>query len=135
MAETKLFNGENHVLEELTSHAQASNLINPELFTKYAVKRGLRDLDGRGVLVGLTEIGEVHSYIMDEGEIIPVAGRLIYRGIDINDITKGYINEKRYGFEETTYLLLFGHLPSEEELTDFQEIGRASCRERVYVLV
>lgn len=107
---------------ELTHLAQENNLINPELFTKYAVKRGLRDLDGRGVLVGLTEIGEVHSYIVDENEIIPVPGRLLYRGIDIADITKGYLTDHRYGFEETTYLLLFGKLPNPRQLKNFNKI-------------
>ena len=107
---------------ELTHLAHTNNLINPELFTKYAVKRGLRDLDGRGVLVGLTEIGEVHSYIVDENEIIPVAGRLIYRGIDISDITEGYLSDQRYGFEETTYLLLFGRLPNSNQLENFQKM-------------
>jgi len=63
--------------------ATKCSYIDPELFVKYQVKRGLRDLDGKGVLVGLTEIGEVHSYIIDENEIVPVPGRLIYRGIDI----------------------------------------------------
>lgn len=107
---------------ELTHLAHQNNLINPELFTKYAVKRGLRDLDGRGVLVGLTEIGEVHSYIVDENEIIPVPGRLIYRGIDIADITQGYLSDHRYGFEETTYLLLFGRLPNSHQLKNFQKM-------------
>lgn len=110
----------NELLEKLAGCAKTSSTIDPELFNKYAVKRGLRDLDGRGVLVGLTEIGEVHSYIIDENEIIPVAGRLIYRGIDIADITQGYLKDKRFGFEETTYLLLFGHLPNKEELDEFQ---------------
>ncbi|MGL4799217.1 MAG: citrate/2-methylcitrate synthase [Cellulosilyticaceae bacterium] len=120
MVETTLSTFSTERINAFADLAQTNNYINPELFTKYQVKRGLRDLDGRGVLVGLTEIGEVHSYIMDEGEIIPVPGRLIYRGIDIADITKGYIAEKRYGFEETAYLLLFGNLPTTEELNDFQ---------------
>ncbi|MGL5675108.1 MAG: citrate/2-methylcitrate synthase [Cellulosilyticaceae bacterium] len=120
MVETTLSTFSTERINAFADLAQTNNYINPELFTKYQVKRGLRDLDGRGVLVGLTEIGEVHSYIMDEGEIIPVPGRLIYRGIDIADITKGYIVEKRYGFEETAYLLLFGNLPTTEELNDFQ---------------
>ena len=71
------------MVEKLSTLAQKSSYINPELFIKYKVKRGLRDIDGTGVLVGLTEIGEVHSYIIDENEMIPVPGRLIYRGIDI----------------------------------------------------
>ncbi|MHB1126257.1 MAG: citrate/2-methylcitrate synthase [Bacillota bacterium] len=109
-------------LKELCAKAQKSSYINPELFSKYQVKRGLRDQDGRGVLVGLTEIGEVHSYIIDENEIIPVPGRLIYRGIDISDIVNGFISDDRFGFEETSYLLLFGDLPSRKELEDFHKI-------------
>jgi len=82
-------------LEELTELATKCSYIDPELFVKYQVKRGLRDLDGKGVLVGLTEIGEVHSYIIDENEIVPVPGRLIYRGIDIFDLVDGFISEGR----------------------------------------
>ncbi|NLP43125.1 MAG: citrate/2-methylcitrate synthase [Peptococcaceae bacterium] len=101
--------------------AKSSN-IDPELYTKYEVKRGLRDLDGKGVLVGLTEIGEVHSYIIDEGEMIPVPGRLTYRGIDIRDIVRGFMTEGRFGFEEITYLLLFGHLPDAKALAEFKKL-------------
>lgn len=106
--------------EPLADLAKESCLINPELFNHYAVKRGLRDLDGQGVLVGLTEIGDVRSYMVEENEIIPVPGRLIYRGIDITDITKGYLLDGRYGFEETAYLLLFGKLPTSIELANFE---------------
>lgn len=109
-------------LMALTEMCETSSTINPELFTKYSVKRGLRDLDGRGVLVGLTEIGEVHSYIVDDNEMIPVPGQLRYRGINVEQITKGYLKDKRFGFEETTYLLLFGHLPTHEELQDFEAL-------------
>lgn len=112
-------------VEFLRQHAaicEEVNYIDPELFTKYQVKRGLRDLDGRGVLVGLTDIGEVHSYIIDEGEIVPVPGQLSYRGIDVSQITKGYLKDHRLGFEETTYLLLFGHLPTADELSEFEAI-------------
>ena len=110
------------LLERLTNLCESNNYIDPELFTKYEVKRGLRDVDGRGVLVGLTEIGEVHSYILDEGEMIPVPGRLSYRGINIADITRGYLQDHRFGFEETTYLLLFGKLPTEKELAEFEAL-------------
>ncbi len=113
---------EEELLQKLTALSETSNYINPELFKKYEVKRGLRDLDGRGVLVGLTEIGEVHSYIVDENEMIPVPGRLSYRGIDVRDITAGYLKDERYGFEETTYLLLFGKLPTKEELAEFEAL-------------
>ncbi|NLL05826.1 MAG: citrate/2-methylcitrate synthase [Clostridiaceae bacterium] len=109
-------------IEELSKLAQKSSLINQELFLKYQVKRGLRDLDGKGVLVGLTEIGEVHSYIIDENEMIPVPGRLMYRGIDVTDLADGFIKSGRNGFEETCYLLLFGNLPNKKQLADFEQI-------------
>lgn len=102
--------------------AASSSNISSDLYTKYQVKRGLRDQDGKGVLVGLTEIGDVHSYIIDEGEMVPVPGRLTYRGIDIKDIVNGFIKEGRYGFEEISYLLFFGHLPDEKALQDFKQI-------------
>ena len=110
------------LLDKLTGLCETNNLIDSDLFSKYSVKRGLRDIDGRGVLVGLTEIGEVHSYILDEGEMVPVPGRLSYRGINIEEITQGYLSDHRFGFEETTYLLLFGKLPTEKELTEFQNV-------------
>lgn len=113
---------EENMLKELSIIAAKNSKIDPYLYDKYEVKRGLRDLDGRGVLVGLTEIGEVHSYIIDEGEIVPVPGRLTYRGIDITDIVNGFSKDGRFGFEEITYLLLFGHLPNKKGLMDFQEI-------------
>jgi citrate synthase len=113
---------EGKMLNELSIMAEKSSFIDPELFIKYEVKRGLRDLDGRGVLVGLTEIGEVHSYIIDENEIIPVPGRLIYRGIDIADLVNGFMGEGRFGFEETCYLLLFGKLPDRNALNDFEQL-------------
>ncbi|HOQ23614.1 MAG TPA: citrate/2-methylcitrate synthase [Bacillota bacterium] len=109
-------------MAELSELARKNGLIDPELFTKYEVKRGLRDINGRGVLVGLTEIGEVHAYIVDENEMIPVPGRLIYRGIDIVDLVNGFMSEGRYGFEETCYLLLFGELPTAAELEEFKQI-------------
>ncbi len=113
---------EEKTLREFSRMAAKSSSINPELYSKYQVKRGLRDLDGRGVLVGLTEIGEVHSYILDEGEIVPVPGRLIYRGYDIADLVKGFSEDNRYGFEETTYLLLFGQLPDQNAQEHFKQL-------------
>lgn len=109
-------------LARLAAIARQNNSIDPALFPKYEIKRGLRDLDGRGMLVGLTEIGEVHSYIIDENEIVPVPGRLMYRGIDINNLVNGFMSEGRYGFEETCYLLLFGQLPNRNELLDFKKL-------------
>lgn len=122
MDKPELKQSEEKMLEQLSMIAAKSSKIDPELYAKYQVKRGLRDLDGKGVLVGLTEIGEVHSYIIDEGEMVPVPGRLTYRGIDIKDIVSGFLSEGRYGFEEITYLLLFGHLPQAGVLQDFQEL-------------
>ncbi|OLN32750.1 citrate/2-methylcitrate synthase [Desulfosporosinus metallidurans] len=122
MGDYILEQSEEKTLREFSRMAEKSSSINPELYSKYQVKRGLRDLDGRGVLVGLTEIGEVHSYILDEGEIVPVPGRLIYRGYDIADLVKGFKEDNRYGFEETTYLLLFGQLPDQQALENFQQL-------------
>ncbi|UCF98703.1 MAG: citrate/2-methylcitrate synthase [Spirochaetaceae bacterium] len=107
------------LLEELTRNAEKMNRIPLDLYQKYSVKRGLRNEDGTGVLVGLTEIGDVHGYIIDEGQIVPVDGRLEYRGINILDITRGFQAEKRYGFEEVCYLLLFGTLPNRQQLEQF----------------
>ncbi|HWQ73630.1 MAG TPA: citrate/2-methylcitrate synthase [Desulfitobacteriaceae bacterium] len=113
---------EMQMLDRLSLKAEKSSFIEPELFNKYKVKRGLRDPDGTGVLVGLTEIGEVHAFILDENEIVPVPGRLLYRGIDIRDIVEGFSKEDRYGFEETCYLLLFGELPCRDSLAEFEEL-------------
>lgn len=113
---------EEKMLDRLSRDAEKSSYVNPELYSKYQVKRGLRDLDGRGVLVGLTEIGEVHSYILDEGEIVQVPGRLIYRGYDIADLVKGFSRDDRFGFEECAYLLLFGHLPNQKSLIEFEQL-------------
>ncbi|MFZ3101995.1 MAG: citrate/2-methylcitrate synthase [Desulfitobacteriaceae bacterium] len=110
------------MFDDLSIKAAKSSFIEPELFNKYKVKRGLRDPDGSGVLVGLTEIGEVHAYILDENEIVPVPGRLIYRGIDIRNIVEGFRGDDRYGFEETCYLLLFGNLPDKNSLQDFEQL-------------
>lgn len=99
-----------------------NNNIESVMFTKYNVKRGLRNNDGTGVLVGLTEVGDVHAYIMDENEKVPVEGRLRYRGIDIFDLVAGFQKENRFGFEECCYLLLFGELPTEDKLEAFSSV-------------
>ncbi len=106
-------------LTELARLARQHNKIATELYEYYSVKRGLRNADGTGVLVGLTEIGDVHGYIVSEGEKEPVDGRLRYRGIDIEDVVAGFQKEKRPGYEEIAYLLLFGQLPKKEDLTKF----------------
>ena len=96
--------------------------INADLYKKYNVKRGLRNADGTGVLVGLTAIGEVHGYIMDENEKVDVDGRLSYRGIDVAKLIEAKEAENRFGFEETIFLLLFGTLPTKDELEQFTKM-------------
>ncbi len=108
-------------LKKYSGIMDTHNRIPLDLYERYNVKRGLRNQDGTGVLVGLTEIGDVHGYIMEEGDKIPVNGILRYRGIDVKDLVKGFQEEKRFGFEETIFLLLFGYLPSKEELENFME--------------
>ena len=94
--------------------------IDPSLYAKYEVKRGLRDINGKGVLAGLTEISEVHANDIINGESVPCEGRLYYRGINVEDIVAGFMRDERFGFEETVYLLLFGNLPNEKQLNDFR---------------
>ncbi len=96
--------------------------IEPSLYLKHKVNRGLRDLQGRGVLTGLTEISEIHAKKIVDGEEIPCDGELYYRGYNVKDIVKGFSADKRFGFEETTYLLLFGDLPDRKELADFTDV-------------
>ncbi len=104
--------------EELLKH----NQISPELYDKYQVKRGLRNSDGTGVMAGITNICNVHGYILNEGEREPMNGELIYRGYSINDIVANTTDKNRFGFEETAYLLLFGQLPTTEQLVGFHEL-------------
>ncbi len=101
----------------------ANNYIDPELFGKYGVKRGLRDKNGAGVLAGLTNISMVQSKKEVDGKMVPCEGRLLYRGYDINDLVKGFLNSspKHYGFEEIAYLLLFGDLPTSSQLANFHD--------------
>ena len=119
---------EKRYLDEASQRAIESNAIERELYGKYNVKRGLRNSDGTGVLVGLTTIGDVHGYILDDNEKVSVPGRLRYRGYDIEDLIKGFQNDKRYGYNEVTYLLLFGTLPTSEQLEHFKGMLDA-CRE------
>lgn len=93
--------------------------IDSDLFEKFEVKRGLRNKDGTGVLVGLTNIGDVVGYKKEDGKVVPIPGKLLYRGIDIEDITEGFQKENRHGFNETIFLLFTGHLPTNEELSAF----------------
>jgi citrate synthase len=103
-------------LEEIT--VQASQ-IDKTLFDTYNVKRGLRNQDGSGVLVGLTNIGDVVGYEKKDNQIIPCEGRLYYRGVDVNDMVHGFQRDKRHGFDETVYLLMTGKLPNKNDLEFF----------------
>ena len=98
-----------------------NNYINIADYTKYGVKRGLRNADGTGVMAGLTKICSVEGYYMNDGEKVPKEGHLYYRGIDINDIVKGCTSENRFGFEEVIWLLIFGTLPTQSQLDGFNE--------------
>lgn len=109
------------ILENLAELAQTSNKIEPELYKKYGVKRGLRNENGTGVLVGLTSIAEVHGYVLEDGEKKPDSGKLVYRGIELKELCAGFQKDQRFGYEETIYLLMFGKLPSQVELDDFRE--------------
>ena len=107
-------------LKKQAEKVRKVDYIDPALYRKYGVKRGLRNDTGTGVLVGLTTIGNVHGYVMDEGEKQPIPGELYYRGINVKDIVAADRREHRFGYEETAYLLLFGELPTARELVDWK---------------
>ena len=109
-------------IEQLAEMCVQDSIIQPEMYRKYNVNRGLRDLNGKGVLTGLTEISEIEAKKNVDGVETPCEGKLFYRGYNIKDLTKGFMAEKRFGFEEITYLLLFGELPAENQLTEFCEM-------------
>jgi len=115
------------IIKQLSPLAEESCKIEDKLFKEYDVKRGLRNADHTGVLVGLTKVGSVVGYEKIDGKLVAVDGKLIYRGIDINDIVHGCQEEKRFGYDETVFLLLFGRLPGKEELERFTE-GMAELR-------
>lgn len=107
-------------MESLTQVCVENSKMDPSLYGKYDVKRGLRDVNGKGVLAGLTQISSICSTDVVDGKTVPCEGRLYYRGYDIHELTQGFLKEQRFGFEEVTYLLLFGKLPNEKELADFK---------------
>ena len=109
-------------IETLCERFKEYNTIDPSYYKKYDVKRGLRNSDGTGVVAGVTRICNVHGYVLNEHEREPIDGKLIYRGIDIEDLIAGFTKGNRYGFEEVIYLLLFGVLPNKVELDDFTTI-------------
>ena len=93
-------------IRDMSETAVASDSFDPALYQKYNVKRGLRNADSTGVLVGLTSIGDVRAYIMEENEKVPIDGKLLYRGISIEHLVDGFEKDRRFGFEETAYLLI-----------------------------
>lgn len=107
---------------KLADLCKRNSMIDSELYSKYDVKRGLRDISGRGVLTGLTEICEILSYSIVNNDYIPCEGKLFYRGYDVEEIISGFTQENRFGFEEVTYLLLFGALPTKEQLDKFNDM-------------
>ena len=109
-------------IEELALKCETNNAIDKELYTKYEVKRGLRDLNGKGVLAGLTNISDVCATKIVDGVSVPCAGNLYYRGYNIKDLVSGFLEAKHFGFEEIAYLLLFGELPNQKELENFKDM-------------
>lgn len=109
----------NEDIKNICRELESNSRIDPALYQKFHVKRGLRRSDGTGVLAGITNICNVHGYIVNEGEMEPIPGELIYRGYDIYDLVHNAEKENRYGYEETVYLLLFGKLPTAQELEAF----------------
>lgn len=126
-------------LKELAALSVKNNNIKPELFTQTHVYRGLRDVDGNGVVTGLTEISHIKAKeITPDGKSVPCDGELYYRGINIRDLTHGFLSEDRFGFEEAVYLLLFSELPTKdrlarftEELSDFRSLPTSFVRDMI----
>lgn len=111
------------VIKKISETIKTTTQIDPDLFKQHNVKRGLRNEDHTGVVVGLTKVGDVVGYERDSnGELKPIPGKLLYRGISLEDIVKGAQKENRLGFEETIFLILAGYLPSKQELEDFTQV-------------
>ena len=111
----------NSKFENLVDYCMVSGAINQDLYNEYDVKRGLRDSNGKGVLTGLTEISDVCGYRLKNGKKVPCDGELYYQGYNVMDLVKSFEN-RRFAFEETTYLLMFGELPTHTQLKDFEEV-------------
>ncbi len=109
-------------LTQLSALSQVASYIDPQLYTKYEVKRGLRDLNGRGVLVGITNVSEVNATEKVGDVLVPCAGSLYYRGYNVQELVKALPDDNHYGFEIVVYLLLFGQLPTDEELESFKKL-------------
>ena len=112
---------DNEWLKKHAALVRKADWIDPALYQRYGVKRGLRNQDGTGVLVGLTTIGNVHGYVVSEGEKQAIPGQLFYRGIDVADMVAAKARERRFGYEEAAYLLMFGELPTPAQLSDWNE--------------
>ena len=119
---SKLNHEDKEQISSLAKLAYKSTVIDSAYYEKYDVKRGLRDINGAGVLAGLTEISDIISFKEENGVKVPTEGELYYRGIDIKKLVKGFVSERRFGFEETVYLLLFGELPDEKKLEEFKQL-------------
>ena len=117
----ELAENRNDMYNELVKYCMMSGAIDQSLYTEYDVKRGLRDSNGKGVLTGLTEISDVSGTQVVDGVKVPAEGSLFYQGYSVNDLVKG-TEGTRYGFEEITYLLLFGDLPNESQFNSFKAI-------------
>ena len=109
-------------VKTLADNCVSFGKIDVDLYAKSDVQRGLRDKNGNGVLAGLTKVSKIESFQVVDGQKQPCDGRLFYRGYSIQDLIKGVVKDKRFGFEEVAYLLLFGKLPNEEELEEFKAL-------------
>lgn len=109
-------------INRLAEKMVGNSAIDTDLYTKYNVKRGLRDIDGKGVLTGLTNISTILQNKEVDGKLVPCDGELYYRGYNVNDIIDGILEDDRFGFEEVVYLLLFGEMPNAEELKNFKDL-------------
>lgn len=109
-------------LKQMCADFVQNSLIDSSLYNKFGVKRGLRNSDGSGVVAGITNVCCVHGYVLSEGDKQPIDGELIYRGYNVRDLVGGALGDDRYGYEEVAYLLLFGVLPNERELTSFSRL-------------
>ena len=114
--------------QSMLEDARSAYVIPKAAFDNYRVKKGLREADGSGVTAGVTRIGNAHGYIINEGEKCAVEGKLEYRGYEISELVNNFVKEGRFGFEECAFLLFFGHLPTKEELDDFNNILAAYHR-------
>ena len=115
------------IIEKYAGFAQENDQVDKDLFTQFGVKRGLRDINGKGVVTGITNISRVESTEEVDGKIVPCAGKLYFRGYNVKDLAAGLKESGRFGFEEIAYLLLFGELPTNDQLKEFEGV-LASCR-------